>query len=187
MVEARTRWRTSRHLASAAPALAVLAFATSASATVVLPIEFSEMVVQSQAIVRGRVIDVRSQTTAGRRTIETLVTLAVLDTLKGEPGRAVVFRVPNGQIGRYRRIMVGAPEFEAGDEVVVFLAGRPPVVPMPFGLSQGIYHVSRTGARAVVTPLVVEGGRTVRGDPARRPLSLEAFAQQVAAVLARRP
>ncbi|HXH25251.1 MAG TPA: hypothetical protein VNI78_08385 [Vicinamibacterales bacterium] len=187
MVKTRTHRRTSKRLTGAALAFAVVAFATAASATVVLPVEFPDMVVQAQTIVHGRVVDVRSHMTAGRRTIETLVTLAVLDALKGEPGRTVVFRVPNGQVGRYRRIMVGAPEFEAGDEVVVFLAGRPPVVPIPFGLSQGVYRVSRAGGRAIVTPLVVgDAGRTVRGDPGRRPLSLDAFAQQVAGVLARR-
>ncbi|MNC86826.1 hypothetical protein D3C83_25090 [compost metagenome] len=95
----------------------------------------------------------------------------------------MVFRVPGGQIGRYRRVMVGAPEFRAGDEVVMFLDGRPPVVPTPFGLSQGVYRVRRSGGSAVVTPApVLGGGRIVRGDPARRPLSVDAFARQVRAV-----
>jgi len=165
-----------------------LVVATRAFATVVVPVEFSEMVASSELVVHGRVVGVRSQVTSDRRTIETLVTVSVLDALKGEPGSTVYFRVPNGQVGRYRRVMVGAPEFAEGDEVVLFLKGRPPVVPMPFGLSQGVYRVARgRDGRGMVTPPVVSEapGRVVRGDPARRPLEMSAFARDVRAIVER--
>ena len=153
-------------------------------ATTVLPADFSEMVVRSSLIVHGTVVDVRAQATAGRRTIESLVTLAVIQPLKGTPPDRIVFRVPNGQLGRYRRITVGAPEFTPGDEIVLFLDGRPPVVPMPYGLNQGVYRVRRSGPTATVTPVPVLGsGRVVRGDPARRPLAIDAFARYVRDVL----
>jgi len=152
---------------------------------VTVPAEFSEMVTASQVVVHGRVVDVRSYETAGRRTIETLVTVQVVEALKGEPGETAYFRIPGGQVGRYRRVMVGAPEFTRGDEVVIFLKGRAPAVPMPFGLTQGVYRVMRDGSgRAVVTPLVNEGAaRVVRGDPARRPLQLTTFAARVRALV----
>jgi hypothetical protein len=151
-------------------------------ATTVLPADFSDMVARSSLIVHGTILDVRAQANAGRRSIETFVTVAVIEPLKGAPPSRVVFRVPGGQLGRYRRVMVGAPEFRPGDEVVLFLDGRPPVVPMPFGLSQGVYRVRRSGTIATVTPApVIGGGRVVRGDPARRPLSVDAFARQVRA------
>jgi hypothetical protein len=154
-----------------------------ARATTVIPAEFAEMVSGSQVIVHGTVVGVRSQITAGRRTIESLVTVAVIDPIKGPAGASIVFRVPNGQVGRYRRVMVGAPEFTEGDEVVLFLTGRAPAMPMPFGLNQGVYRVTRSGGRAVVTPLVATAaGRVVRGDPARRPLTVETFARQVRAM-----
>jgi hypothetical protein len=160
-------------------------------ATVLLPADFADIVNGSQLIVHGRVLDVRAQETADRRTIESLITLAVIDSLKGQPGTSVVFRVPGGQIGRYRRIMVGAPVFVEGDEVVVFLSGRAPIVPMPFGLSQGVYRVIRDGSgRASVTPppIMARGvaaERIVRGDPARRPLAIAAFSREVRAVAER--
>jgi hypothetical protein len=78
--------------------------------------------------------------------------------------------------------MVGAPEFAAGEEVVLFLKGRPPVVPFPFGLSQGVYRVVRgADGRSLVTPPTVAeaAGRVVRGDPSRRPVELSAFARNV--------
>jgi hypothetical protein len=158
----------------------------SVGATTVLPVDFAVMVHESESIVHGVVTDVRSQMTAERRSIETLVTVTVIERLKGAATRQVVVRVPNGQVGRYRRITVGAPEFAEGDEVVLFLSGRAPLVPMPFGLNQGVYRVTRAPGGAVVTPLVAEGaGRVVRGDPARRPLSIASFAQQVRAAMER--
>jgi hypothetical protein len=144
------------------------------------------MVSDSQVIVHGSVIDVRARATGGRGTIETFVTVAVVTPLKGDPTAAVVFRVPGGQVGRYRRVMVGAPTFTEGEEVVLFLRGHAPSMPMPFGLHQGVYRVTRSAGRAMVTPLVPEGAaRVVRGDPARRPLALDAFARDVRAIVER--
>ncbi len=52
---------------------------------VVVPAEFNEMVAASQTIVHGRVVDVQSYETAGRRTIESLVTVQVVEAIKGNP------------------------------------------------------------------------------------------------------
>ena len=160
------------------------------SAMVVVPAEFSEMVTLSELVVHGRVVDIRPQLVGDRRTIETVITVAVLDALKGQPGETVYFRVPGGQIGRYRRFMVGAPEFVSGEEVVLFLKGRPPAVPFPFGLSQGVYRVVRdAGGRSLVTPPTVSeaAGRVVRGDRTRRPVELSVFANNVRTIAERRP
>jgi hypothetical protein len=129
--------------------------------------------------------------TGPRRTIESVVTLSVIDTLKGTPARTILFRVPNGQVGRYRRITVGAPEFDEGDEVVVFLQAHAPAIPTLFGLSQGVYRVVRDAdAQAIVTPPPVMARgisteRVVRGDPVRRPMPMATFAREVQDVLER--
>ena len=162
-----------------------------ASATVLLPADFATIVTGSPVIVHGRVVEVRSLITGPRRTIESVVTLSVIDTLRGDPARTILFRVPNGQVGRYRRIVVGAPEFEEGDEVVVFLEARAPAIPTLFGLSQGVYRVVRdANAQALVTPPPVMARgigavRVVRGDPVRQPMPIGAFAREVRAVLER--
>jgi len=163
---------------------------SSLSAMVVVPAEFSEMVAASELVVHGRVVDVRAQIVGDRRTIETVVTVSVLDAIKGQPGATVYFKVPGGQIGRYRRFMVGAPEFASGEEVVLFLKGRPPAVPFPFGLSQGVYRVVRdeTGRTLVTPPVVSEAaGRVVRGDSSRRPMELATFARNVRMIAERQP
>jgi hypothetical protein len=159
----------------------------SVSATVYLPADFAEMVTVSTFIVHGSVVDVRSETSADRRAIVTYVTVDVTQRLKGTPGELVTFLVPGGQVGPYERIVVGAPQFDRGDEVVLFLSARGPSIPYVFGLSQGVYRVSRANGRALVmppTPLARQGdaggsSRVVRGDPARRPLPLEEFAREV--------
>ncbi|MGH9258096.1 MAG: hypothetical protein ACRD3C_26340 [Vicinamibacterales bacterium] len=162
-----------------------------ASATVLLPADFPTVVAESGLIVRGRVADVTSSLAGPRHTIESLVTVNVIESYKGASGATVIFRVPNGQVGRYRRIIVGAPEFERGDEVVVFLRGRAPAIPTLFGLSQGVYRVMRdAAARAVVVPVPVAAQgpgteRVVRGDPMRRPVPVETFAREVRALLER--
>lgn len=168
--------------------LSLLLLATPATATVLLPADFSTVVTGADLIVAGRVVDVRAQLADGARTIESVVTVAVQESVKGMTGSQVTFRVPNGQLGRYRRVTVGAPEFSEGDRVVVFLRGRGPDLPTLFGLSQGVYRVMGDGATAIVTPPAVlargvGAERVVRGDPARRPLALPMFLAQVRAVL----
>jgi hypothetical protein len=165
-----------------------LMLVASASATVLVPADFAEMVSGSQLVVYGRVVDVRSQMVGDRRTIESVVTVSVAQAIKGDPGATVSVRVPGGVVGRYRRVMVGAPSFRPGEEVVLFLSGRPPAIPMPFGLSQGVYRVSRAAdGRGLVAPPTLVEGRVVRGDPARTPMDVNAFVAQVKAAMERRP
>ena len=168
-----------------------VAASPSVSATVLLPADFSTVVIGSGIIVHGRVVDVRAVLAGPRRTIESLVTMTVLDAIKGDPGSTITFRLPGGQVGRYRRVVVGAPEFAQGDEAVVFLRGNAPSVPTPVGLSQGVYRVMRDrDARAFVTPApVMSRGavpqRVVRGDPDRKPMTVDAFTREVEAILER--
>jgi hypothetical protein len=169
--------------------LMFLLIASPAAATVYVPVDFREMVTASHSIVHGRVVDVRSEPTRDRVMVVTYVTIDVEEHLKGHLGDSTTFLVPGGQVGRYRRIIVGAPQFERGDEVVVFLSARGPSIPYLFGLSQGVYRVVRTAdGRAMVTPpaLMAKGAgaeRVVRGDPARRPLALAAFAREVRTIV----
>lgn len=162
-------------------ALMLLAMSSQAAATVFLPATFADVVNGSELVVRGTVIEVRSEQTASRRSIYTIVTVDVAETLKGSAVRAVSFRIPSGQVGRYRRIVVGSPEFVVGDEAVLFLNASPPSIPVLFGLSQGVYRVSRVSGRPLVMPPVstAASDRVARGDPSRRPLRLDAFADAV--------
>lgn len=160
------------------------------SATVLIPSEFREIVSGSQIIVHGRVTDIRAEWLDGRRRIESVVTLEPSAFYRGTAARAVTFRVPGGQIGRYKSVTVGAPEFRAGDEVVLFLKAQGPVVPQVFGLNQGVFRVRvepRTGRRVVMQPIVTAKSaapeRVVRGARERQPVPLAQFAAQIRTVL----
>ena len=162
-------------------ALWVVLFAALARATVLIPIEFRELVHVSAAIVHGRVIDVRTDWVDGRRAIETFVTVEAAEYMKGSLGGTVTVRVPGGQIGRYRTVFVGAPVLRIGDEVVLFLRtydGTLSVV----GLSQGAFRVvaDPTGRRLVTTPVVMGKAAdatepVVRGDASRRAVPIDVF------------
>lgn len=164
--------------------VAVVACRATVWATVLLPADLGELVREAPIVARGRIADLRSQWTDDRRSIETLVTLDVQAYLKGELGAAVTFRVPGGRLGRFRSLVVGAPEFAVDQYVVVFLGHRGPSVPYVLGLSQGVYRLSASEAGWVVTPPPVVAGEgkpglVVRGDLGRRPLALGDFERQV--------
>lgn len=160
------------------------------SATVLVPAEFREIVSGSQIIVHGRISEVRPEWIDGRRRIESVITLQAASFYRGTSAQTITFRVPGGQIGRYKSVTVGAPEFNAGDEVVLFLKARGPSVPQVFGLNQGVFRVDvdqRTGRRTVTQPILMAKGvmaqRVVRGARDRQPLPLDQFATQIRSVL----
>jgi hypothetical protein len=160
-----------------------------AGATVLIPIEFRELVAVSTVIAHGRVTDAHTEWTDGRRTVETLVTIGASEYLKGNLGSSFTIHVPGGQLGRYKTVLIGAPEFRAGDEVVLFLRdGR--IV----GLSQGAFRVvpDAAGRPTVVSPVVMSASldtpeAVVRGDARRKPVALDAFRDIVRQVMAGGP
>ena len=165
----------------------VLGFPVVVRATVLVPIEFRELVTISDVIVHGRVTDARGEWTEGRRSVETLITVNASEYLKGDLGATFTIHVPGGQLGRYRTVFVGAPEFRAGDEIVLFLRANRII-----GLSQGAFRVipdAQSGRPTVVSPIVrsispTDAEAVVRGDVRRKPVALDAFRDVVHQVLA---
>lgn len=135
-------------------------------------------------MVYGRVTEVRSQRTADRRFIESVVSVEVLRGMKGTAGESIAFTIPGGQVGRYLNVIPGAPTFESGDLAVFFLTAQGPRLPITTGLTQGIYRVRRdaSSGEMMVVPPAVETGRIVRGDVKRRPVPLATFEGAVKAV-----
>ncbi len=177
------------------PAIAVCVLApVAAQATVVLPVDFKQLTSRATVIVRGRVVSLNSQWGAQGRGIETMVTVEISHSLKGDVAGEVTFRVPGGKIGRFRAVTVGAPVFHEGDEVIVFVEGNSPEIPRIVGFNQGVYRVSvdrTSGARVVMPPLLSANAATpttiVRGDPSRKPIPVEQFEARVRAMLDRAP
>jgi hypothetical protein len=167
--------------------------AAEASAMTYVAADFRTLVLEARAIAIGRVVSLDPQWTEGRRNIETVLTLEVEEYLKGSLGRTVEVTVPGGQMGPYRSVMPGAPQFVEGEELVLFLAGEAPAVPHVLGLGQGVFRIltnQSTGVRLVVPEIsrVMSADATavVRGDLVRRPSSLPQFAADVRAIMAGR-
>ncbi len=163
-------------------------------ATVLVPIEFRELVTTAPVIVHGRIVDVQAEWIENRRSIETLVTIEASEYLKGDLGERVTMRVPGGQLGRYRTIFVGAPSFQVGDEVVLFLRTADQLAPWIIGLSQGAFRIvadPASGRRMVTAPVLISTPGAapepiIRGDVRRRPLDIEAFRAAVRQALGQR-
>jgi len=164
--------------------ISTLVLGVSARATVIVPADLGELARDARSIARGRVVAVDGRWTDDRRTIETIVTLEVETYLKGSLGSTLQFRVPGGDLGRYRSIVVGAPQFVVAERVVVFLGTNGPSVPYVLGFNQGVFRVvaSAGGAPVVVPPPMLPSAVTtavVRGDPSRRPAPLADFEARV--------
>lgn len=152
-------------------------------ATVVAPLDLDELVSGSHLIAVGRVTSVLERR-AEAGGVETAVSIGALTLLKGAPPGRLEFTVPGGRIGRYRTVVPGAPLLREGDELVVFLtttsAGRLNLT----GFSQGLIPVVRDPVTRDATvmappPASDRDRRVVRGDAARKPMTLAAFARQV--------
>ena len=172
----------------ASTAAIVLCLTLPSFATTVIPLSFEQLVNESEAVVYGRVSDVRAQWTVDRRFIESVVTVEILRGMKGGARESIAFTVPGGQVGRYLNVIPGAPSFVTGDLAVFFLTAQGPRLPVTTGLTQGIYRVRRdasTGEMLVVPPVIETAGKIVRGDAKRKPVSLAAFESTVKAVIGR--
>jgi hypothetical protein len=173
----------SRRLAAVLLVSFAAAMGPPASATIVVSLDLAQLVESADTVAYGRVVDVSTVRVDGRYS-ETLVTLAPSARLKGQASGDIVFRVPGGESGRYRTVVVGAPELHVNDEVVVFLAGQAPRIPHVVGFSQGVLPILRDDARRPIVlapPAAAHQGaeRVVRGTGAARVMSLAAFADDI--------
>jgi hypothetical protein len=181
----------SRRLGAVLVVVLAIALGPPAAATIVVSLDLAQLVQGADIVAYGRVVDVFSVRVDGRSS-DTLVTLAPSALLKGEASGDIVFRVPGGEVGRYRTVVVGAPVLHVNDEVVVFLAGQAPRVPHVVGFSQGVLPIMRDEARRpiVLAPPVADGvgdQRVVRGAAPARVMLLSAFADDVRAMVEGRP
>jgi len=164
--------------------------ATTAGASVVVPMSLSDLAREATLIVDARVMAVQSVADTGR--IERIVTLRVAALWKGESEDVLHLRVPGGTLGRMRTVMTGVPEFEPGDRLVLFLDAHPAAGLRILGLHQGAWRVqvSPLDGRAHVGPAgrtSDAGGPLTRGALAQRPIPVDQFRSIVAGLLRSTP
>lgn len=155
---------------SLALAAAITAAATGTFASTFLKQSVGDLMRASHGIVHARVTQVTSDWNADRTYIFTHVTLEVKRALQGPKRAYETVRVPGGQVGDFRAVMEGAPEFRVGDDVVVFLGAWDDGVTMVEGYFQGVSRVERDAA----------GNEMLRGGSANG-LSMAQLARQISA------
>ena len=102
--------------------LAALLWPQTAPATTFIAMETPDLTRAVDTIVLGRVEALQSVITARGR-IFTQVSVSPEELLKGGPAAGTItVRVPGGEVGGQRRVIHGAPSFQVGEEVLLFLS-----------------------------------------------------------------
>ncbi len=159
--------------------------AVSGQATILRTMDLDEMTQESSAIVHGRIVAARAEWNSTHTIILTIYTVRAERYLKGFHGAAFELAEMGGRIGDQLRVVPGAPHFEVGEEVVLFVwtAGNP-VRHQAIGFEQGAFRVRTdpaTGLKVVnhsqpVSARVGEQAMARRPDTSR---GLNEFLAQV--------
>jgi hypothetical protein len=116
--------------------------AAGALATTFIKADIPTLKKMSESVVHARVGEIRAEA-GDRGMIFTQVSLNVIRTLHGNASDEVVVRVPGGTIDGRTVKMEGAPEFQAGSQVVAFIGSWDDGAPRVVGYVQGVSRVSR--------------------------------------------
>ena len=143
--------------------LALLLLTTApALATTVLRFSLEELVERADLVVHGTCAEVKGRETPDG--VVTDVTIRVARTLKGAASETLQFTTYGGATESRGTFIAGSPQFEKGEELIVFL-DRPNRVGyrMAIGMSQGKYTVHEDAAGRKVATRNLAGLRFV--DP----------------------
>lgn len=142
----------------------LLIVAPVAEATVLRGLTVSQLRSRAEAIVEGRVVEVRTVRADGR--IETIAIVRVRQVHKGEVGRRIQVRALGGELRDRRMVVQGAPHFAKGDKVLLFLYSDEGSW-RSVGMFQGVWHLDSAG---IVARASDSGGasllRPENGSPA---------------------
>ena len=100
----------------------ILSCAGSAQATTFTVPSDDELIIGARAIVRGKVLSLTSRLDPAQDRIFTYITLRVNEVLKGRiVERKIVLKQEGGQLGTRGSIVFGTPQFNLGEEVLLYL------------------------------------------------------------------
>lgn len=162
----------------------ILLLPGTAQATLLRGLSLDNLCRRSELIVRGKVV-ARATAWKGSR-IYTRVTLRVTGSLRSTHriGQTVSFWRLGGRVGRHAQIVRGAPTFQQGDHVLVFLTRRKDHL-FVTGMVQGRFSIrSATTSRLSTVTQALVGARLLGPKRAlRRPTTLVRFEQRIRATL----
>ena len=119
--------------------------AAPAPATTVVPPTFSELVNESDYIVRAVVKSVTSEWRGapGQGSIFTRVELEVREVIAGAPPQPLVLEMLGGKVGDQEMAIQGAPRFSVGQEDILFVQGNGKNVYPLFAIMHGRYPIRK--------------------------------------------
>jgi hypothetical protein len=129
--------------------IGIVLIAIVAQATTLVHLTFPELVKNSSAIAHVRCIG--SQVVYERGEIWTDTSLQVLESNKGNLPAVVIVRQPGGKFAHLESRVDGTPQFRAGEELYVFLAGQPGGRFFLVGWSQGTFRVRKNARTGIAT------------------------------------
>jgi hypothetical protein len=112
-------------------------------------LSLDDLITQSTAIVRGKVLN--SFTSVNGPVIYTHYRVQARETLKGSARATVEFQLPGGVANNLRQDFAGVPKFQPGDEYVFFLWTGKSGATQVLGLTQGLFAVAPGSAADPVT------------------------------------
>jgi hypothetical protein len=102
--------------------IALLIFAKQSTATTAVMLTDELLITSSRVILIGEIQSLKSQWDAGNQNIYTYVKLHVSRTIKGElQSDQIVFKQLGGRVGDDITVIFGAPEYQVGQRVLLFL------------------------------------------------------------------
>src|SRR6202158_4830193 len=96
-----------------------LCAAESVHATPLARLSLDQLAAPADAVARVRCASVESRREIGE--IWTMTSVDILETMKGDLPTRITVRLPGGRVGHLTAAVDGTPEFNTGDEAVVFL------------------------------------------------------------------
>jgi len=154
---------------SAALALALFLCAGSLQATLVPRMSLEEVVDASESIVQGTVVRSWSAWDEGRKYIWTHYEIQVADRLKGNLPGTMVVSEPGGAVGETELQIAGTPQYEVGEEIVLFAERTPLGYLRTCGWGQGKFQVTRAPLNGKVTVRTAAKGIQLVERPAAGP------------------
>jgi hypothetical protein len=125
---------------------------------VMMPVE--DLARSSAVIALGEVQSISSQS-GSPGAIETLVSVAVEERIKGKPATVLTMAIPGGAAGAVRRVVFGTPQFFLGERVIVFLRQRRDGLFVPNGMAMGKFTVVHRSGGDVARRQLAAGSTAV--------------------------
>jgi hypothetical protein len=150
-----------------------LALALPAGASTFIEMSREELVEQADAVVAGRVVEVKSFWNRQGTAILTEAVIEVEDSILGKTASRVKVRTFGGEVGKHRIVALGFPTFERNEKLLLFLEPEQDGAYKVLGYLQGEFRIraDRHGRETAVPTWEMDTVRILKADgtPARVP------------------